>query len=407
MKKLLLFTTCIVAIIATSYSQNTSYGDGAGTGGTDNTFYGANAGQNAGGTFNIGIGKDALLSVPGSMADGNISIGNQSGKNITSGNYNFFAGFDAGALTSTGSKNVFLGYSSGKNNTTGNKNVYIGTNTGIYNVGSYNVAIGDEALAGNQINVNTGSSNLALGSFAGYGITTGGGNFFGGFSAGINTTEGSNNVFLGTSAGGRNITGSNNIYIGNYAGASAETNATNKFILSNNWYGNPLIFGDFSTNQLAIGSKILTPGYNLIANGGLLIKSDDNAIIPSLNVRTDGNVSIGTFNVFGGTTDPYKLTVDGKIRCTALRVTTSWADYVFEDSYKLRSLQELEQYIKENKHLPDVPTAASIEEKGADVGEMQKIMMQKIEELTLYIIQQQKVMDEQQKQIDELKTQIK
>ena len=75
------------------------------------------------------------------------------------------------------------------------------------------------------------------------------------------------------------------------------------------------------------------------------------------------------------------------------------SDFVFEKDYKLRSIGDLETFIKENKHLPDIPSANDVKENGIDLGEMDAKLLQKIEELTLYII-------EQQKQLEELRTQI-
>lgn len=88
----------------------------------------------------------------------------------------------------------------------------------------------------------------------------------------------------------------------------------------------------------------------------------------------------------------YLLSVGGKIMCTELRVqnTASWPDYVFADNYNLKPIDELEQHIKTEKHLPGVPSACEVEENGIAVGEMQKVMMEKIEELTLYIIELKK-----------------
>ena len=76
-----------------------------------------------------------------------------------------------------------------------------------------------------------------------------------------------------------------------------------------------------------------------------------------------------------------------------------WPDYVFEPAYKMPSLQELEAYIKKNKHLPDVPTAKEVAKDGLDVGDMNRILLQKIEELTLHLI-------EQGKEIERLKNQV-
>lgn len=85
-----------------------------------------------------------------------------------------------------------------------------------------------------------------------------------------------------------------------------------------------------------------------------------------------------------------------------LRILQSgWADFVFEPTYKLPSLQELEIYINKNKHLPEVPSAAEVEKNGVDVGEMNKILLQKIEELTLHVIRQQKEIEELKKIVND------
>ncbi len=67
-----------------------------------------------------------------------------------------------------------------------------------------------------------------------------------------------------------------------------------------------------------------------------------------------------------------------------------WSDYVFEDGYQLRSLKEVEQFISTNGHLPDVPSAKEVTENGQDLGRMDAILLRKIEELTLYIIELEK-----------------
>jgi hypothetical protein len=97
------------------------------------------------------------------------------------------------------------------------------------------------------------------------------------------------------------------------------------------------------------------------------------------------SLSIGTTNTATG----YKLSVNGKVICEELKVELdqSWPDYVFESDYPLRSIQELETSIIENGHLPGIPSAEEVEENGLEVGDMQKRMMEKIEELSLYIIQ--------------------
>lgn len=122
--------------------------------------------------------------------------------------------------------------------------------------------------------------------------------------------------------------------------------------------------------------------------------------------KPNTNVSIGTTSVTDGA-DTYRLTVAGKMRAHEVKVYTTWADYVFEDSYKLKPLAEVEQFIDENGHLPNVPSAKVIEEKGLEVGNMIKIQQEKIEELTLYAIEQQKENDQLRKDVEELKAAVK
>jgi len=81
----------------------------------------------------------------------------------------------------------------------------------------------------------------------------------------------------------------------------------------------------------------------------------------------------------------------------------SWYDHVFEPNYPLRPLSELEQYINQNYRLPEIPSAKEVEENGIDLGDMQSKLLLKIEELTLYILQQEKQMKELEKQVEELK----
>ncbi|MCR9171560.1 MAG: hypothetical protein NXI10_03645 [bacterium] len=86
-----------------------------------------------------------------------------------------------------------------------------------------------------------------------------------------------------------------------------------------------------------------------------------------------------------------QLNDDGTLRTRAIKVNVfQWPDYVFEPSYNLADLQQVEEYIQENGHLPNVPSAEQLSEEGLDLYEMNKILMEKVEELTLYIIEQNK-----------------
>jgi hypothetical protein len=144
------------------------------------------------------------------------------------------------------------------------------------------------------------------------------------------------------------------------------------------WHGTGgAVIDPIGTGYLFLGYE--TPSTILLASGG-------------------GMVGIGTSNP-----DPaYRLSVNGSIRAKEIKVNTGWSDFVFFDSYKLRPLSEVETFIQENKHLPDVPSAAVVEKEGVNLGEMDAILLRKIEELTLYVIEQDKIIKEQNKRLQKL-----
>ena len=88
------------------------------------------------------------------------------------------------------------------------------------------------------------------------------------------------------------------------------------------------------------------------------------------------------------------MAVNGQIRAKEIKVETGWSDFVFFKDYKLPTLEEVEDHIKEKGHLKDIPSANEVEENGIFLGEMNSKLLQKIEELTLYTIQQQKEIEE-------------
>ncbi len=128
-------------------------------------------------------------------------------------------------------------------------------------------------------------------------------------------------------------------------------------------------------------------------------------INPTTSSHPDGSISIGTSLVPSG----YKLAVGGKIIAKELKVQleTSWPDYVFFKDYELPSLQELEIYIKKNGRLPHMISAKEIAEKGLELGEISKIQQEKIEELTLYVIEQYKINNKQSLELEKQSKEIK
>jgi hypothetical protein len=118
-----------------------------------------------------------------------------------------------------------------------------------------------------------------------------------------------------------------------------------------------------------------------------------------------GTVRIGNVNTPVG----YKLYVEKGILTEKVKVaiasSLAWADYVFAKDYKLKSLAEVEAFVKENKHLPNIPSASELVKEGLNLGEMQAKQMEKIEELTLYMIEMKKEIDSLKKQNELFKSQ--
>jgi len=132
---------------------------------------------------------------------------------------------------------------------------------------------------------------------------------------------------------------------------------------------------------------------NLTSTGNLEVLGVGNHYIQN------GNVGIGT------STPTEKLSVKGKIRAQEIKVeTVNWPDFVFAKDYQLPSLQQTEKHILANGHLPGIPSAAEVAKDGIELGEMNKKLLQKIEEMTLYLIEMKKEIKSQQSEINLLKS---
>ncbi len=255
----------------------------------------------------------------------------------------------AGKITTN---SVFFGLNAGSGSTT-----TIGINTFIGNSsGADSSGYGSSFFGSGAGTLSVGNNNIGIG----YGAGT--------------DFMGNNNIHIGIQAGDGSV-GSGNIFIGTQAGAYQSV--SNKLIIANSEQSPALLWGDLEEYQLKLNAKVGV-GYGF-------------ANYPT----TAGSVNISNYNLF----------VKGGILTEEVRVALqgTWADYVFEKDYKLPTLDEVEKHIKENGHLINVPSANEVKENGINLGEMTTIQQEKIEELTLYIIEQNKINEKQNKEIEELK----
>ena len=356
----------------------------------------------------------------------NTAIGNSAGTANTTGNYNSFIGASAGAANTTGIQNNFIGANAGSSNTTGSFNSFTGVGAGYYNTtGGLNTFVGAYAGTANT----TGGYNNFFGYLAGSSTTTGDYNSFIGVQTGLLNTTGTANNFIGFQAGLNNTVAGANNFLGNFAGQSTTTGGHNNFIgylagQANTTGINNSYLGNYAANNTTTASNNTVVGYNTgigITTGGnntiiganvigLPATLSNNIILADgqgnrrINVDATGNVGIGTIN----TADiNYKLFVETGIRTRKVKVDIiAWPDYVFNPTYKLPTLNELEKYLLKNQHLPDVPSAADVEKNGIDLGDNQTILLKKVEELTLYMIELNKKVEALAKENEALKKKI-
>jgi len=160
-----------------------------------------------------------------------------------------------------------------------------------------------------------------------------------------------------------------------------------KLSVGNSLWANPNIIVTGYNYQIGDFTEIKVPGYG--ANNA------------SIRITQYGNVGIGTNNPTS------KLTVAGNINSREVKVTVdAGADFVFDNNYNLPSLDAVETFIKQNKHLPEIASADEMKKEGINLSEMNIKLLQKIEEMTLYMIEIQKENKRQNEEINTLKTKI-
>ncbi len=160
--------------------------------------------------------------------------------------------------------------------------------------------------------------------------------------------------------------------------------------------------GNNSIGRLSYGTNVITLEASSTNTSIRLREKNSSGILGTgLILNSEGNVGIGTI------LPDYKLDVIGTIRAREIKVDLNGADFVFENSYKLMPLNELEEFVREQKHLPEILPAKEMEKNGTELGEMNTRLLQKIEELTLYVIDQNKKLERQNIRIEQQDKELK
>jgi hypothetical protein len=234
-----------------------------------------------------------------------------------------------------------------------------------------------------------------------------------------NTTTGSNTTYMNltnrrgvgqTSNGGASQFGV--AYDASLILPESGVNQSNLLLRNDDVFNGFLSYSNYNTGStIRYESKILemnsNPGQNFVRTHINTNQANHYKIVfdntEVFRVSSNGNVGVGTTN-----TGSFKLAVEGKIGAREVNVTITnpWPDYVFEPTYDLKSLTEIETYIKENKHLPELPTAKEMETNGVQLGEMNMLLLKKIEEMTLLMIELKKELEELKEKSERLESKI-
>ena len=410
------------------------------------------------GTNNLFVGPNTGLSNTGAN---NVFIGGSAGQANTTGTGNLFVGGYAGNLNTTGYSNFFMGISAGEQNTTGYGNLFVGSGAGVANTsGIGNLFLGTTA---GRLN-GSGNSNIFIGSSSGFSSANVDGNTFMGTSSAYSNSSGASNSGVGQNAGYSNTTGSQNVFIGHSSGFAMTSGALNTFIgassdvtvasgLTNSTavgansrisVSNTVILGNAATTVTGTGLGAglsglkfanLTSGSATTPVGGSKVLSVDgtgNVVLVALTTGTvnsvggNGPVAESTWKdqdgylynnstngvVINGTgLEGNSLIVKGGILSKEVNVkvegSESWPDYVFKPSYKRMTLDEVEKFININGHLPNVASATEMAVTGNNLNKTDIKLLEKVEELTLYLLEMKKANEVQNAEIQNLKKQVK
>ncbi|WP_422349035.1 fibronectin type III domain-containing protein [Flagellimonas sp.] len=156
---------------------------------------------------------------------------------------------------------------------------------------------------------------------------------------------------------------------------------------------------DAAENESAQSTSISVTTENGSSGGGSTVWTKSGS-----TASYSGEVAIGTSTVPSG----YQLAVDGDIRTREIRVDQdNWPDYVFDEDYDLPTLEEIKSFIEANGHLPNLPSAEEVTQNGTDLGKMDRLLLEKIEQLTLFAIQQNRLLEKQQEELNQLRAALK
>jgi len=392
-------------------SINSIYLGYGSTGVSNSLAIGTNVLSNVSGTgvANVAVGSNVLNA--NTTGFDNVAIGSGTMASNLTGYGNVAVGADALGLSPSGSENVALGLAALLHNTSGWRTVAIGSGSlaaqttgslntaiGTYSGGSLTEGFGNTFVGGYTTVHVTGSGNTIIGadaSYSDFGLTTGSGNtIIGANISGLSPTL-SNHIILGDGSGNQRLIIDEN---GNVGVGTASPDS--KLHLHED--------GSSGATALKLTNRNSTQTYGIavdataVDDAKFMIYNFNNTT-PNFVIDNGGNIGIGTADPQG-----YKLAVNGGMIATSVKVKAyaNWPDYVFGKGHELMPLADLKAYVDKNQHLPEIPSAAEVEKNGQDLGEINKILVKKVEELTLYLIEKDKEDKARQKEVDELKMQV-